>query len=75
MASGVPVVTSQCHGVNAFCTHGVNALIGPSQDATHLALLVSLVLRDPAVRCAVGGVVVVPSIAHVLRAQRSWLGI
>ena len=50
MASGVPVVTSQCHGVNTFCDHGRNALIGAANDPAGLAELVLLVLRHPKVR-------------------------
>ena len=50
MASGVPVVTSQCHGVNSFCVHGRNALIGRAKDPAALATLVSLVLGNDTVR-------------------------
>jgi glycosyltransferase involved in cell wall biosynthesis len=33
MASGVPVVTTDCLGVRSFCQHGVNCLIAEPDDA------------------------------------------
>lgn len=33
MASGVPVVTTDCLGVRTFCSHGDNCLIAAPDDA------------------------------------------
>ena len=47
MASGVPVVTSKCHGVNMFCDDEVNCLMADPKDANGLGKRVLRVLLDP----------------------------
>lgn len=42
MASGVPVVTSRCYGVEHFASHGVNCLMVPSRDVQVMLLFYSL---------------------------------
>lgn len=44
MASGVPVVTSRCYGVEHFASHGVNCLMVPSRDVQVMLLFYSLPL-------------------------------
>lgn len=48
MASGVPVVTSRCHGVDMFCSDGDNCLMAEPFDDQGLAQSVKRILRDPA---------------------------
>ena len=51
MASGVPVVTSRCFGVDMFCRDGVNCLTAPPTDVSGLAAAVLRLLRDPTGVC------------------------
>jgi glycosyltransferase involved in cell wall biosynthesis len=47
MASGVPVVATQCGGITTFATGGHDAVLCPVGDATALARAVLAVLADP----------------------------
>jgi len=47
MASGVPVVSSKCHGVDMFCSHRYNCLLAPPFDAGELARCLSALLTRP----------------------------
>jgi glycosyltransferase involved in cell wall biosynthesis len=33
MATGLPVVTTDCLGIRTFCRHGENCLVAPTDDA------------------------------------------
>jgi glycosyltransferase involved in cell wall biosynthesis len=46
MASGIPVVTSKCHGVDMFCTHEENCLMAKPKDALGLGRCVIRILKD-----------------------------
>jgi hypothetical protein len=48
MASGLPVVTTDCLGTRSFCQHGANCLLAPPDDAAALARHVVAVLTDGA---------------------------
>jgi len=47
MASGVPVVATQCGGVSTYALAGHDAVLCPVDDVPSLARAVSLVLSDP----------------------------
>ena len=47
MASGVPVVATQCGGIATYALAGHDAVLCPVDDVTALARAVSLVLADP----------------------------
>lgn len=47
MASGIPVVTSACYGVDMFALHEVNALIVPPHDPLAMAEAVTKLLLYP----------------------------
>jgi glycosyltransferase involved in cell wall biosynthesis len=48
MASGVPVVATQCGGVSTYALAGHDAVLCPVDDVPSLALAVSRILGDPA---------------------------
>eukprot|EP00879_Flechtneria_rotunda_P014692 GHRR01015353.1.p1 GENE.GHRR01015353.1~~GHRR01015353.1.p1 ORF type:complete len:789 (+),score=385.35 GHRR01015353.1:278-2644(+) len=48
MASGLPVVTTDCLGVRTFCKHRKNCLIAPPDDVTGLSQHLFTVLTEPA---------------------------
>jgi len=47
MASGIPLVTSRCHGVDMFCHHGYNCLMADPNDHVSLAQHVLWLLTNP----------------------------
>jgi glycosyltransferase involved in cell wall biosynthesis len=50
MASGIPVVTSACMGVDMFCHSGFNCLMVPPTDTLAMAKAVCTLIEDPTVR-------------------------
>lgn len=50
MASGLPVVTSDCFGVRSFAAHGVNCLMADPSDLNTLAGYVIQVCEDSTLR-------------------------
>lgn len=46
MASGIPVVTSACHGISSFCEQTRNSLIADAEDVNGLAACLLQVLFD-----------------------------
>ena len=46
MASGVPVITTNCGGINEFISHGYNGLVADVYDSNSLASLVISVLTE-----------------------------
>lgn len=47
MASGIPLVTARCHGVDMFCHHGYNCLMADPNDHVGLAHHVLWLLTNP----------------------------
>eukprot|EP00775_Hariotina_reticulata_P001680 gene1680-2024_t len=47
MATGLPVVTTDCFGTRTFCQHGHNSLVAEPDDVTGIAQHVLTVLTNP----------------------------
>jgi glycosyltransferase involved in cell wall biosynthesis len=54
MASGVPVVATDCGGVSEAVTDGVEGLLVPPRDAEALAAALTRLWRDPELRRRMG---------------------
>lgn len=52
MASGLPIVTTDCFGVRSFATHGVNCLMADPNDLNTLAVYVIALCEDTDLRMA-----------------------
>jgi glycosyltransferase involved in cell wall biosynthesis len=54
MASGIPVVATDCGGVSEAITDGVEGLLVPTRDATAMAHALETLWREPALRARMG---------------------